>query len=116
MQKIKSGDNVVVLAGKDKGRHGKVLRVLKPKLPKPGRRTSGAKVVVEGVNLVKKHTKKNSAQNKPGEIISKEAPLHISNVALLNATTNKADKVGFKVLEDGSKVRIFKSSGEVIDG
>ena len=110
MQKLKSGDKVVVLAGRDKGKHGTILRILNNKCAK-----KGIKVVVEGVNLVKKHTKANPSKEVPGGIIEKEAALHISNVAILNSVTNKADKVGFKVLQNGCKVRYFKSNDEVID-
>jgi len=115
MQKIKSGDNVILIAGKDRGRQGKVLRLIQRKAKK-GCRTEGLKIVVEGLNLIKRHVRGNPSQEKTGGIISKEAPMHISNVAIFNSATSKADRVGFKTLEDGRKVRIFKSSGEVIDG
>ncbi len=105
MQKIKKGDEVIVLAGKDKGAIGKVLKVL-PKL---------SKVLVEGVGIVKKHVKPNPNLQRPGQIMEIEKPVHISNVALYDATTGKAGKVGFKFLEDGTKVRYFKSTKEVID-
>ncbi len=104
MRKIKKGDDVVVLTGKDKGRRGTVLRV-QPDL----------KLLVEGVNKVKKHAKPNPMQNAPGGIIEKEMPIQSSNVALFNPVTQKADRVGIKVLEDGRKVRFFKSNGEVVD-
>ena len=104
MRKIKKGDDVVVLVGKDKGRRGTVLRVL-----------SDMKLVVEGVNKVKKHAKPNPVQNAPGGIIEKEMPIQFSNVALFNPVTQKADRVGIKVLEDGRKVRFYKSNGEVVD-
>jgi len=104
MLRIKAKDDVVVLAGKDKGKIGKVLRVI-----------DGERVVVENVNIAKKHTKGNPMAGVQGGIVDKEMPLHISNVALLNPVTNKPDKVGFKFLEDGQKVRYFKSSGEVVD-
>ncbi len=104
MRKIKKGDDVVVLAGKDKGRHGTVLRVM-----------ADMKLVIEGVNKVKKHAKPNPVQNAPGGIIEKEMPIQNSNVALFNPVTQKADRVGIKVLEDGRKVRFFKSNGEVVD-
>ena len=104
MRKIKKGDDVVVLVGKDKGRRGTVLRVL-----------SDMKLVVEGVNKVKKHAKPNPVQNAPGGIIEKEMPIQFSNVALFNPITQKADRVGIKVLEDGRKVRFYKSNGEVVD-
>ena len=104
MRKIRKGDKVVVLAGKDKGKQGGVSRVL------PDDRG-----VVEGVNMVKKHTRPNPQKGITGGILDKEAPLHISNVALVNPITGKADRVGFKTLEDGRKVRFFKSNGEVVD-
>jgi large subunit ribosomal protein L24 len=105
MRRIKREDDVVVVTGKDKDKNGRVLRVIDDKY-----------VVVEGVNVVKRHTKANPVRNVPGGIIDKEMPIHISNVALLNPATNKADKVGFKFLADGKKVRYFKSNGEVLDG
>ena len=101
--KIRRDDEIVVLAGKDKGKQGKVLKVI----------TGKDRVIVEGVNLVKKHQKPNPQLNVPGGIIEKEASIHVSNVAIVNPTTGKADRVGFRV-EDGKKVRIFKSSGEQI--
>lgn len=104
MKKIKVGDTVIVLTGKDKGRTGAVLR-----------KTKEDRILVGGVNLVKKHVKGNPDQNKEGGIIDREAALHISNVAILNPQTNRADRVGIKVLEDGKKVRYFKSNDEVID-
>lgn len=104
MRKIKKGDDVVVLTGKDKGRRGTVLRV-----------QPDFKLLVEGVNKVKKHAKPNPMQNAPGGIIEKEMPIQSSNVALFNPVTQKADRVGIKVLEDGRKVRFFKSNGEVVD-
>lgn len=104
MRKIKKGDLVIVTAGKDKGRQGVVLSVAK----------LGQRVFVEGVNLVKRHTKGNPQQQVPGGIVSKEASIHISNIALYNQETGKADRVGFKILEDGRKVRIFKSTKEVV--
>ncbi len=103
MRKIKSGDEVIVLTGKDKGKHGKVVRM------------ADDRVVVENINIAKRHTRPNPMRGTPGGIIEKEMPLHISNVALVNPATGKADKVGFKVLEDGKKVRVFKSNGEVVD-
>lgn len=102
MNKIRKGDEVVVLTGKDKGKRGAVLRV-----------GDGA-VLVEGVNRVKKHTKPNPIKGQVGGIVEKEMPVNVSNVALFNPATQKADRVGFKVLEDGKKVRIFKSNGEVV--
>ena len=104
MRKIKKGDEVVVLTGKDKGKRGTVLRVV-----------DANRVVVENINMVKKHTKANPQAGQSGGILDKEMPLHVSNVALYNAQTDKADRVGFKILEDGRKVRIFKSTGEVVD-
>lgn len=103
MRKIKSDDEVVVLIGKDKGKRGKVQRVL-----------VNNRVVVTGINMVKHHTKPNPTKGAPGGIIEKEASIAISNVALVNPETNKADRVGFKFLEDGTKVRIFKSTGAVV--
>lgn len=114
MQKIKRGDKVVLLAGKDKGRQGTVLKVLDRKAKK-GVRATGMRVIVEGLNMVKKHVKANPQEEKPGGIIEKEAALDISNVAIFNTVTNKADRVGIKTLDDGRKVRVFKSDGEVID-
>ena len=106
MKRIRSGDTVVVVTGKSKGHVGKVAQVI------------GEKIVVEGANLIKKHVKPNPQLEEKGGIISKEAPLHMSNVALYNPMTKKADKVGFRYLEkDGKthKVRYFKSNNEVID-
>ncbi len=104
MNKIKKGDDVIVIAGKDKDRRGVVLRIM-----------SERKVIVEGVNLVKRHTKPNPMQNAPGGIVEKEAPIDISNIALFNPTANKGDRVGIKTLEDGRRVRFFKSNEEVVD-
>jgi large subunit ribosomal protein L24 len=104
MMKIRKGDEVVVLCGKDKGKRGPVLRVL-----------DRSKVIVENVNTVGRHTKPNPAAGSPGGIISKEMPIDVSNVALINSVTDKPDRVGFKTLEDGRKVRYFKSNNEVID-
>ncbi len=103
MRKIKTDDDVIVIAGKDKGSRGKVVRLL-----------ADNRVLVSGVNMVKKHQKPNPQANVPGGIIEKEAPLQLSNVALYNPATNKADRVGFK-LEGGKKIRVFKSSGEAVD-
>ena len=103
MLKIKSEDEVIILAGKDKGKRGKVRKIL-----------DNNKLVVSGVNMVKKHTKPNPQAGLPGGIVEKEAPIQVSNVAIFNPSTEKADRVGFKV-EGDSKVRIFKSSGEIID-
>lgn len=104
MRKIRKGDDVVVITGKDKGRRGLVLRML-----------DDGHLVVEGVNKVKKHMKPNPAKGVAGGIVEKEMPLDISNIALFNSATQKADRVGIKVLEDGRKVRYFKSNGEVLD-
>ena len=104
MQKIKRDDNVIVIAGKDKGKRGTVNYV-----GKDGR------LVVAGVNMIKRHTKPNPMLGTPGGIVEKEAPIQASNVAVFNPTTNKADRVGFKVLEDGKKVRVFKSNDELVD-
>lgn len=104
MNKIRKGDEVVVLTGKDKGKHGKVLRVL-----------ADGRVLVQNVNVVKRHTRPNPARGVTGGIIDKEAPIHISNVALYDPTTGKGSRVGVRYLEDGSKVRFFKKSGEVVD-
>ncbi len=104
MKKIKKGDDVIVLSGKDKGRTGQVLNVLK-----------NSKVVVENMNIVKKHQKGNPNTGQESGIIEKEMPIHMSNIMLLNPITNKGDKVGIKKLEDGTKVRFFKSNNEVVD-
>lgn len=114
MQKIKAKDKVIVLAGKDKGKTGTVLKVIEARNKKDA--ASAVRVIVEGVNVVKKHVRGNPQQEKPGGIIDKEASLDISNVALLNPNTGKADKVAFKILEnENRKVRVFKSTGEVVD-
>ena len=102
-RKIRRDDEVVVLAGKDKGKQGKVLRVL----------ASEDRLVVEGVNLVKKHTKPNPQLGEPGGIVEKEASIHVSNVAIVNPATGKADRVGFR-FEDEKKVRFFKSNGDLV--
>jgi large subunit ribosomal protein L24 len=104
MRKIKKGDDVVVLTGKDKGSRGTVLRVIDDK-----------KVIVENVNMVKKHQKPNPQKGISGGILDKEMPLDLSNVALYNPVKGGPDRVGFKILEDGRKVRVFKSNGEVVD-
>jgi large subunit ribosomal protein L24 len=103
MRKIKREDDVIVLAGKDKGKRGKVVRLI-----------DSDRVVVSGINMMKKHQKPNPQANVPGGIIDKEAPLQLSNIAIVNPSTSKADRVGIKV-EDGKKFRVFKSSGEKID-
>ncbi len=102
-RKIRRDDEIVVLAGKDKGKQGKVLSVL----------TSEDRIVVEGINLIKKHTKPNPQVGEPGGIVEKEASLHVSNVAIVNPATGKADRVGFR-FEDEKKVRFFKSNGELV--
>ncbi len=104
MRKIKKGDEVIVIAGKDKGKRGTVARVM-----------PNDKLIVEGINMVKKHQKGNPMTGQPGGIIDKEMPLHVSNVAIYNSAAGKADRVGIRLLDDGRKVRFFKSSGETID-
>jgi large subunit ribosomal protein L24 len=104
MEKIRKGDDVIVTTGKDKGKRGTVLRRLDDKL-----------LVIEGINRVKKHQKPNPMKGQTGGIVDKDIPIQISNVALFNPQTQKADRVGFKTLDDGRKVRIFKSNGEVVD-
>jgi len=105
MRRLRKGDEVIVTVGKDKGKRGVVLKVLQDL----------EKVIVENVNMVKRHTKGNPAQGTPGGIVEKEMPLHISNVAIWNPMSDKADRVGIKMLEDGQKVRFFKSDDEVVD-
>jgi large subunit ribosomal protein L24 len=104
MQRIKKGDDVVVIAGKDKGKRGSVLSVM-----------ADGRLVVSDVNMVKRHTKPNPNRGVPGGIIEKEMPIHPSNIMLFNPQTSKGDRVGFKTLEDGRKVRYFKSTDEVVD-
>ncbi len=104
MSKIKKGDNVVVLSGRDKGRKGAVIQVL-----------ADGRVLVESVNMVKKHTKANPQAGKPGGIVEKEMPLPVSKVAIWNPGAKKADRIGFKILADGKKVRFFKSNGEMLE-
>jgi len=104
MNKIRKGDNVIVITGKDKGKRGVVLS-----------RVDEAHLLVEGINRVKKHTKPNPMKGQQGGIVEKEMPIQISNVALFNPATQKADRVGVKVLDDGRKVRVFKANGEVLD-
>lgn len=104
MRKIRRGDDVVVIAGKDRGRRGSVIRVV-----------SDDRVVVQNVNMVKKHQKPNPNMGRTGGIVEKEMPLHISNVMLFNPATAKGDRVSFKTLEDGRKVRVYRSNGEVVD-
>ena len=108
MQKIKKDDTVVVLVGKDRGRSGKVIKVL-------SQSKSCVYVLVEGVNMVKKHIRPNPNKAEQGGILDREAGIHISNVAILNPVTKKPDRVMIKKLDDGKKVRCFKSNGEVID-
>jgi large subunit ribosomal protein L24 len=104
MRKIKKNDEIIVIAGKDKGKTGKITRIVSDK-----------RVLVENINIVKRHTKANPQKGIAGGILDKEMPIDVSNIAILNSATGKADKVGFKILEDGKKVRIFKSNNEVID-
>lgn len=104
MEKIRKGDDVVVIAGRDKGKRGVVLS-----------RVDAEHLLIEGVNRVKKHARPNPMQGVAGGIIEKEMPIHLSNVALFNPATQKADRVGVKVLEDGRKVRVFKSTGELVE-
>ena len=103
MNKIRKGDQVIVLAGRDKGKRGVVSL-----------RKDDSHLLVEGINLVKKHTKPNPMAGSQGGIVEKTMPIHQSNVAIYNTTTGRADRVGIKILADGSKVRVFKSSGEEI--
>jgi large subunit ribosomal protein L24 len=103
MNRIRKGDQVVVITGKDKGKKGEITRV------------AGDRVLVANINVVKRHTKANPQAGQAGGIVEREAPIHISNVMLFNPATGKGDRVGFKVLEDGRKVRVFRSSGEAID-
>jgi len=104
MERIRKGDEVVVVSGKDKGKRGVIVR-----------RVDKDHVVVEGVNRVKKHAKPNPMKGQTGGIVDKDMPIHISNVALFNQQTQKADRIGFKALEGGRKVRAYKSNGEQID-
>jgi len=103
MNKIRKGDDVIVIAGKDKGKRGKVVRC-----------ADAERLVVEGVNRAKKHVKPNPVKGVVGGVVDKDMPIHVSNVALFNPDSLKADRVGFRVLEDGKKVRVFKSSGKVV--
>ena len=103
MKRIRKGDQVIVITGKYKGQKGNVLKVREDR------------VVVENVNLVKRHTKPNPQANKPGGIIEREASIHASNVMLFNSASGKGERVGYKTLDDGRKVRVFRSSGEVVD-
>ena len=104
MSKLRKGDDVVVLSGRDKGKRGTVLQIIE-----------NSRILVDNVNVIKKHVKPNPNRGETGGIIEREAPIQISNVAQFNPNTNKADRVGYKVLEDGRKVRVFKSDGEVAD-
>ena len=104
MQRIRKGDEVVVLCGRDKGKRGTVLR-----------RVDAQRVVVEGVNRVKKHQRPNPMKGVTGGIVDKDMPIHVSNVALFNPATKKADRIGVKTLGDGRKVRVFKDNGEQVD-
>ena len=104
MQRIRKGDEVVVISGRDKGKRGTVLH-----------RVNAEFLVVEGVNRVKKHQRPNPMKGVTGGIVDKDMPIHVSNLALFNPATQKADRVGFKQLQDGRKVRVFKSNGEQVD-
>ncbi len=104
MERIRKGDEVIVIAGRSKGQRGHVLQVLKD-----------GRFLVENVNMVKRHQKPDMQAQKPGGIIEREAPIHASNVMLYNPATDRGDRVGYKSLEDGRKVRVFRSTGEVVD-
>ncbi|MEA1890080.1 MAG: 50S ribosomal protein L24 [Pseudomonadota bacterium] len=104
MNKIKKGDDVIVIAGKDKGKRGNVMRVL-----------DNGRVMVDGINIVKKHVRPNPQAGETGGIVEQEAALDISNISLYDAASGKASRVGIKVLEDGKKVRVYKTSGEMVD-
>ena len=104
MQRIRKGDEVIVLAGRDKGKRGTVLR-----------RVDAEHVIVEGVNRVKKHERPNPMKGQTGGIVDKDLPIHISNIALFNPATQKADRTGVKALDDGRKVRVFKANGEQVE-
>lgn len=104
MRKIKRDDEVIVIAGRDKGKRGKVTRVM-----------ADGRLIVSGINMIKKHQKPNPQLGVPGGIVEKEAAMQASNVAIYNAATQKADRVGFKILENGDKVRVFKSNGEAVE-
>ncbi|HEU0152761.1 MULTISPECIES: 50S ribosomal protein L24 [Arenimonas] len=103
MNRIRKGDQVIIIAGADKGKKGEVVRV------------AGDKVIVQNANIIKRHTKPNPQANVAGGIVEREAPIHISNVMLFNQASGKGERIGFKVLENGRKVRVFRSSGEAID-
>ena len=104
MKKLKKGDSVIIIAGKDKGKKGEILKIIEPD-----------KLVVSNINLAKKHVKPNPNKQETGGILEREMPMHISNIMILNPLTKKGDKIGFKKLEDGKKVRVYKSNQEVID-
>ncbi len=104
MRKIKRDDEVIVIAGRDKGKRGKVTKIL-----------ADERLIVSGINMIKKHQKPNPQLGVAGGIVEKEAAIQASNVALFNSATQKADRVGFKVSEDGNKIRVFKSNGEAVD-
>lgn len=104
MQRIRKGDEVIVIAGRSKGQRGHVLRVL-----------GEDRMLVENVNMIKRHTKPDPQRQQPGGIVEREAPIHASNVMLYNPAIDRGDRVGYKVLEDGRKVRVFRSTGEVVD-
>jgi len=104
MQRIRKGDEVIVIAGRDKGKRGTVLR-----------RVNEQRLVVEGVNRVKRHVRPNPMKGVTGGIVDKDMPIHVSNLALFNPATLKGDRIGFKALADGRKVRMFKSNGEQVD-
>ena len=104
MEKIRKGDDVIVTVGRDKGKRGTVLRIV-----------DARHLVVEGVNRVKKHQRPNPVKGLTGGIVDKDMPIDISNIALYNPQTKKADRIGFKLMEDGRKVRVFKSNGEMVD-
>ena len=104
MEKIRKGDDVIVIAGRDKGKRGTVLK-----------RVDETHVLVEGVNVVKKHTKPNPMKGQPGGVTDKTMPIDLSNVAIFNGATQKADRVGFKILDDKRKVRIFRTTGDPVD-
>jgi large subunit ribosomal protein L24 len=104
MEKIRKGDDVIVIAGRDKGKRGNVLKIV-----------DARHLVVEGVNRVKKHQRPNPMKGQTGGIVDKDMPIDISNVALFNPQTKKADRIGFKLMQDGRKVRVFKSNGEMVD-
>lgn len=103
MKKLRKGDDVIVISGKDKGKRGTIVKI-----------NSDDRVIVQGINLVKKHQKPNSSTGTSGGIIDKEMPIHISNIAIYNLTTKKSDRVSFKINDENEKIRIFKSSGDAI--